>query len=326
MKNIVLSLLIVAFFCSSCSHQIIPIETFEGNYQKRMLSNSNKEIKANVTIFTSERDIKDSFEVVSVNVYSPWFSIPIIYSSQKQMKLKFYKKAATKAYEAGCNGVLIEGIGRYKVLNVHSGISVQTLSDKFADGTIANAIDKQRKTYYDSYFLEISRDITNVSKNSDINKIKQKIQVFEEYNKSLSKPNKKVDKYIKVLKTRVSLKEYELLRQEQINAKRAAKEDNNLNYDVDRISQMFLAQRFEDGTVLSARDGLQENYVDLFIDEIKDNTKAATTIEHLELISRKISILDDYCKKSKKSFKYSMKIKMLESSVASKQKSIEKKK
>ena len=327
MKKLLLLLPIVAaLFLSSCSHTIIPVSTFEGNYQKRMLSNSDKEIKSTVSIFTSESEIKDTFEVISVNNYKPWFSIPIIYSGVKQMRLKFYQKAAQQAYAAGGNGVLVEGIGHYKVLKVYSGISPVTLTDKFENGTILNASDKEKIAYYDSYFLEISKDISNVAKSSDVGRIKTKIQVFENHNKSLPKPNKKINKRIKVLTSRVYLKEYELLRQEQLNAQRAAKDNNNTNYDVEKISQWFVAERFENGTVLSASEDLQKRYESLFVEEIEDNTDAAITLEHLEIIKRKIDVLDDYCKKCKNSSSLSYKIKALEKSVEHKRKKIEKKK
>lgn len=119
MKKLFLLLsLCVCMTFFSCSNKVYPVSTLESNYELRMTSKSELEAKNAVSIFYKESDVPVDYEVLSVNLYSPWLAIPIICPRDKQIKKKLLQKAVKTAYSEGANGVIILTGSHYKAIKM----------------------------------------------------------------------------------------------------------------------------------------------------------------------------------------------------------------
>jgi hypothetical protein len=179
-------------------------------YHQNMRMKSQDELltKARVKVYTSEKDVSGTYEVVAINVYSQ-FRIPILMSYRKQMTKKFYQKATTKAYEQGGNGIIVSAAGLYKVINITdwdtdnvrqatyiNPIFERYLMDKFVNGDITKTNSAGVKRYEAALMDEIDSNIKTATATDETDFIAQKIGVLETYNKSLNRPNKSIAGFI----------------------------------------------------------------------------------------------------------------------------------
>lgn len=197
---------------SSCSNRIFPKETLEMNYTVRMTSQHQREMKAKVRIFYSENEVKEQFNVISVNRYSPWFSIPIIYSYDKQMERKYLKKAVETAYDQGANGIIIMSPKYYKAIVINSWDSDKeqaveqksivfdtSLSAKFSSGAIYKMKPRNIKQYIKSFNEELNINARYITTSEELKFFMYKLDLLNEYYKEKQITDKdvinKLEKY-----------------------------------------------------------------------------------------------------------------------------------
>lgn len=211
MKRNFLSLavaVIVILVMTSCSHTLYSPDTMEYHYNRRMTNKKELTAKAQVRIFTSEKDVKGEYTIISMNTYNP-FRIPIFMSFKNQMTKKFYQKAVLKAQEQGGNGIIITSAGIYKVINITAwdadsegpaiyvnAILDKTLMNKFANGDVAKSKKADIKRYESQFGEEITENIKTAKTLEEIDAIKEKIATYKNYNTSLNKPKSSISKLI----------------------------------------------------------------------------------------------------------------------------------
>ena len=213
MKLVMMLMCVVAFTAfSSCSNRIFPKETLEMNYTVRMTSQHQREMKAKVRIFYSENEVKEQFNVISVNRYSPWFSIPIIYSYDKQMERKYLKNAVETAYDQGANGIIIMSPKYYKAIVINSWDSDKeqaveqksivfdtSLSTKFSSGEIHKMKPRNIKQYIKSFNEELNINARYVTTSDELKFFIYKLNLLDDYYKEKQITDKdasnKLEKY-----------------------------------------------------------------------------------------------------------------------------------
>ncbi len=110
---------LIALVCSSC-HSIYSIESLYDNYNSRMRSEEELEIKGKVIIYFTENEIHSNYSIISVNTYKPFCLLPFNSIFTKKMNKKFLSQAVKKAYEEGGNAILVRAGGFYYVLNLEN--------------------------------------------------------------------------------------------------------------------------------------------------------------------------------------------------------------
>ena len=212
-------------FCS-CSHVLYNPKIMQGNYDVRMDTKEDLEVKGKVRIFLSEKDIQGDYEIISLNQYKP-FKIPIFMTQKGQISKKFYEKATHKAYEQGGNGILITGAGIYKVLslynwdsdNASSGNYVNaildtTLMDRFRNGEVATLSPREIKQCVTDLKNEIAFNLKTAKTSEEAKITGMKIETLQDWYKSQPKTQKVYIKQVeayqdahKVISKRISKKE-----------------------------------------------------------------------------------------------------------------------
>lgn len=215
-------------FATSCSHTVYNLKVLQGNYDIRMDSKEELDIKGKVRIFLSEKDVKGDYDIISLNLYKP-FTIPVLMTIKGQMNKKFYEKAVKKAYEQGGNGIIIMAGGYYKVICLHQWDSDSAASEKFVNaildvsllnrfknGEIAKLTPREIKRYVTDLDREIVFNLKTMKTSQEARVVKEKILALQAWNNSQTKPNSKMAKKIE----KTYLKAHTLL------AKRIAKKES----------------------------------------------------------------------------------------------------
>ncbi len=201
MKKLLLLALCSIIFATSCTHTIYNTKVLQSNYQLRMDSGEELEIKSKVRIFLSEKDVQGDYEVISLNTYKP-FTIPILMSVKSQTNKKFFEKAVKKAHELGGNGIIVMAGGLYKVINLrnwNSDIAASetfanpildvTLMNKFKNGEIAKMLPREVKKSVKNFKDEVEFNLKNMKTSQESKVVKEKILALQAWNNSQAKPN-----------------------------------------------------------------------------------------------------------------------------------------
>ena len=172
-----------------------------------MASKDELAIKSKVMIFLSENDVKGDYDVISLNLYKPVISIPVLYSQTAQMKKKFYEKAVKKAYDLGGNGVVITAGGYYKVISINNWDSdsseastyVNSILDTklleiFTSGTITKLQPREVKRYVTDLRNEIGFNLKTTRTSQEAKVLGQKIEALTAWNNAQAKYDKKLGK------------------------------------------------------------------------------------------------------------------------------------
>lgn len=197
-----------AIFATSCSHTIYNPKVLQGNYDIRMDSKEELEIKGKVRIFLSENDVQGEYEIISLNLYKP-FTIPVLMSVKGQMNKKFYEKAVKKAYEQGGNGIIILAGGYYKVISLYNWDSDNAASEKFVNaildvsllnrfksGEIAKLTPREVKRFVTDLDNEVIFNLKTMRTSTEARVVKEKILALQAWNSSQAKPDSKLTKKI----------------------------------------------------------------------------------------------------------------------------------
>lgn len=214
MKKIYFILAISSMFlATSCCHTLYNTRTLQGNYDVRMDTPEELDIKSKVRIFLSENDIEGEYEIISVNLYTP-FRIPVLMSFKGQITKKFYEKAVKKAYEQGGNGIIINAGGYYKVICLHNwdsdnatsakyvnAILDTSLMDIFTSGNITKMSQREVKRYVTDFANEIKFNLKTTKTSEEVIVLGKKIEALTNWNNSQFNSDKKLTKRLDVYRT-----------------------------------------------------------------------------------------------------------------------------
>lgn len=214
MKKIYFILAISSMFlATSCCHTLYNTRTLQGNYDVRMDTPEELDIKSKVRIFLSENDIEGEYDIISVNLYKP-FKIPILMSFKGQITKKFYEKAVKKAYEQGGNGIIINAGGYYKVICLHNwdsdnatsakyvnAILDTSIMDIFTSGKITKMSQREVKRYVTDFANEIKFNLKTTKTSEEVIVLGKKIEALTNWNNSQFNSDKKLTKRLDVYRT-----------------------------------------------------------------------------------------------------------------------------
>ncbi len=214
MKKIYFILAISSMFlATSCCHTLYNTRTLQGNYDVRMDTPEELDIKSKVRIFLSENDIEGEYDIISVNLYKP-LTIPIIMSFKGQITKKFYEKAVKKAYEQGGNGIIINAGGYYKVICLHNwdsdnatsakyinAILDTSIMDIFTSGKITKMSQREVKRYVTDFANEIKFNLKTTKTSEEVIVLGKKIEALTNWNNSQFNSDKKLTKRLDVYRT-----------------------------------------------------------------------------------------------------------------------------
>ena len=219
------------FLATSCCHTLYNTRTLQGNYDARMDTPEELEIKSKVRIFLSEKDIDSEYEIISVNLYTP-FKIPVLMSFKGQITKKFYEKAVKKAYEQGGNGILITAGGYYKVICLHNwdsdnatsakyvnAILDTSIMDIFTSGNITKMSQREVKRYVTDFANEIKFNLKTTHTSEEVIALGKKIEALTNWNNSQSKPDKKLTKRLDAYQTLHKAMQKKIFKKEANNTK-----------------------------------------------------------------------------------------------------------
>lgn len=208
------TLLIGAALLSSCSYKIYPKSTLEFNYDVNMTTAKELKAKSNVQIYLSEAEVPYDYETLAFVRYSPAIVLPILAPERPQQLKKFYKKAVLKAQELGGNGVIINTVGNFRVIDIpelkeveaaeapaFSPIMNSAVLDKFEDGSIFSAEDKQKTKYITMLEDEIKSNLKACKTMEEADFIGKKIDALRNYYDKVGKISKGMDKTIEGYRT-----------------------------------------------------------------------------------------------------------------------------
>ena len=195
---------------SSCAHTVYPVESLRSNYELRMRSAEELEIKGKVLVYFNERDIKSEYSIVSVNVYKPFTILPINALFVKKMTKRFLAEAVKQAYKEGGNAILIKSAGYFYVLNLvdfnADDASAGTFSnpilnmknaEKVKSGELSNMKRNERKRTEKTFMDEIKDNCDNITALEEIKVVRQKIEILSNYNLKLKHPKSSIEKLVK---------------------------------------------------------------------------------------------------------------------------------
>ena len=206
--HFVTTFLLGAVLFSSCSYKIFPKTTLEFNYDVNMTSKDELYAKSNVNIYLSEDEVPSDYEVIAFVRYAP-FSVPIFAPERQQQLKKFYKKAVLKAQDLGGNGIIINTIGNFRVIDIpalkeveaeeapkFSPILNSAVLAKFEDGSIFNAEEKQKVKYITMLEDEIKSNLKVCKTTEEADFIRKKIDALKAYYDKVGKISKGMEKTI----------------------------------------------------------------------------------------------------------------------------------
>ncbi len=205
--NCLMLLMLAIMLLPSCAHHVYPTKTMYTNYNLRMTSQNDREIKSKVRVYMSEAEIQGEFKVLSVNLYSPF---SFVFFHDHILKKKFLEKATKKAYEEGGNAVLISAPGYFKVLNIigwdsddaaiedyNNPIFDTESMDIVGSGQLATMKRSDRKRHENEFMDEISAQISYAKELKEVEMLRTKVKVLNDYNLTLKRPNKSIEKAVK---------------------------------------------------------------------------------------------------------------------------------
>jgi hypothetical protein len=202
----------------------------QGNYDLRMNTKEELEIKGKTRIYLSDKDIEGDYDVISYNRFTPFNLSGILLKSQ--MKKKFYEKAIKKAYKLGGNAILVTGIGTYTVISVNNwdsdnaetaqyvnSILDTSILEKFTSGDIDKYSPREVKRYVSDLNNEIKFNLKSVKTSQEASVLEKKINALLNWNNSQKKPNSKLNKQLLATKKLFTLKQKRILKKEEKAAK-----------------------------------------------------------------------------------------------------------
>lgn len=242
-KNLIIVALATIVF-SSCAHTIYPIESLYNNYQSRMRSEEDLGIKAKVNIYFNEKDIKGEYTIISSNAYKPFCFLPLKPITEKKLQKRFLAEAVRQAYEQGGNAVLIQSTcrstGTFLVLNIIDWIADDALAASFVNpifnmenankvksGALTSMKRNERTRIEKAFMSEIEVNVQNLYELKEVEAVREKIKVLSDYNLTLEKPKKSIDKLVKKSLKKCNMKEKAIIRKAARQAKAAEKAKNN---------------------------------------------------------------------------------------------------
>ena len=284
-KLLYLVLLGLLITSTSCSNKVYNVRELQGNYDVRMNSKEELEAKSKVRIFLSENDVQGDYMVISHNAYEP-FIFPIFMSKQKEIRKKFYENAVKQAYNLGGNGIIITGDNTYQVIGIYNWDSDNAevvgftnlildteLLDKFNDGIVVKASPREIKRYINDMKVEIQLNVKAVTTSEEVLVIEQKLDALQDYNNSLSKTDKKLDKF------------YSKNREDLIKeAKKIFKKEG-------KLLTTTLSNNFKSGRVSNLKPEQKEACIEEYVSEIESNISAAKLSNNVSIIKDKIETL-----------------------------------
>lgn len=211
MKHVYFSLLCVAaLVLTGCAHSVYPLESLYANYNNRMRSRDELELKANVWIYFNEKDIPCAYNIISANTYNPPTFLPFHGIKVKKMNKKFLEQAVKQADKEGGNAILVQSAGFFYVLNMpeREGIEAPTayfinpiLDMKYADlvgGKAISTMKRNERTRTVKAFMdEIEANVEYVQDKQEVTAMRKKIDVLARYNLKQTHPKKSIDKFIR---------------------------------------------------------------------------------------------------------------------------------
>ena len=227
LKNFII-VAIAAFVLSSCAHTIYPVESLYNNYNSKMRSVDELEIKSQVQIYFNEKDIKSDYTVISANSYKPFCIIPLKFVQDKAQIKKFLVAAVKKAHEQGGNAILVRTVGvisYYYVLNLTNWNADDVPAALFANpifkmdkanevksGALANMKRSERTRCEKAFMDEIESNLQNLYELAEVEAVRSKIKVLADYNMTLKNPKKAIEKVVKKGMKKCTAKEKSIIR------------------------------------------------------------------------------------------------------------------
>ena len=249
--HFVATLLLGAVLLSSCSYKIYPTSTLEFNYDVNMTSVEDLKTKSNVEIFLSEEDIQEEYEVLAFVRYSP-LVLPIIAPERPQQLKKFYKKAVLKARELGGNGIIINTIGNFRVIDIPSRKEVEAADapktsrvltsavlEKFEDGSIFATEDRQKTKYLTMLEDEIKSSLRACKTMEEAEYIGRKINALKGYYDKVGKISKGMQKTIEGYETALKAVEKKIEAKPTKAGRQASAAAEGASNEAKRIGNLF---------------------------------------------------------------------------------------
>lgn len=231
MKKITILLtMCIAALCSSCSHSIYNAKTLQGNYDIRMDTQEELEIKGKVRIFWSENDVVGDYDIIAINQYSP------LLFPKSQISKKFFEQAVKKAYELGGNGIIITAGGFYQVISLYNwdsdnaesaalvnAILDTSLMDKFNKGEVAKLTPREVKRHVTDLNNEIKFNIQCMKTSEEATIVGNKISCLMNWNNTQAKRDGKLTKTLDAYKELHETLQKKILKKEAKNKKKESK-------------------------------------------------------------------------------------------------------
>lgn len=237
-----LLLLLSIALLSSCSYKVFPKSTLEFNYDVNMTSAEELMAKSNVQIYLSENEVPYPYETLAFVRYAP-FTMPIFAPERAQQLKKFYKKAVMKAQELGGNGIIINTIGNFRVIDIPelkeveaaeapqtSPILNSAILAKFEDGSVYKLENKQITKFVTMLEDEIKSNLKACKTLEETAFISKKIDALRGYYDKIGKISKATEKTIEGYRVTLKAAEKRIearIAREAQRAAQAAEKANN---------------------------------------------------------------------------------------------------
>lgn len=247
--QLVTTFLVGAVLFSSCSYKIFPKSTLEFNYDVNMTSQKELYAKSNVHIYLSEDEVPGNYEIIAFVRYTP-FSLPIFAPERPQQLKKFYKKAVMKAQDLGGNGVIINTIGNFRVIDIPSLKEVEAAEApkispilnsavlaKFEDGSILNAEKKQKNKLITMLEDEIKSNLKVCKTTEEADFIRKKIDALRAYYDKVGKISKGMEKTIEGYNVSLKAVEKKIARKASKAGQKVSKAANKASNTVKNTKQ-----------------------------------------------------------------------------------------
>ncbi len=236
MKHVYFLLLgVAAAVLAGCSHSVYPLESMYSNYNNRMRSEEELNLKANVWIYFSEKDIPCAYDIISLNTYNPFSLLPFHGIKVKKMNKKFLEQAVKQADKEGGNAILIQSAGFFYVLNMpeREGIEAPTahfinpiFDMKYADlvgGKEINSMKRKERTRTVKAFMdEIEANAGYIRDKEEVKTMRKKLDILSRYNLKQTHPKKSIDKFVRKQTRKINRIEKSIIKKEA-KAKAASK-------------------------------------------------------------------------------------------------------
>lgn len=295
---------------ASCSYRIYPVGTLADNYELSMKTAEEQAAKESVAIYLSENEVPGPYKLLAFVEHRPILPIAI---ADQQLK-NFYKQAVLKAYEMGGNGIIVESIRSFKVIQVsgrpmrkaHQGLAPAPQTRMAPRTETARPAPSQREPAAHRETTPLRERIFR----SEAPKRETEIRTEpapkretivrsepapkrETVFKSEPKPkNESAPKKETAPKREPVAKSQPAVKTEPVQTKAepvvAALDDDNPIFDESTV------QWFTSGYVYRAKEQEQIEIIETMNDEILGNLQICKTLEEAHCISKKIDLLEKY--------------------------------